>query len=263
MQILSSPATARLDSTLMVLLAAGIAENRSKNITLAYKHYAGALALLRGYQGGLRAVQRMDFAKGMGAIEGVLMQHVPLFESKMILLEAVGRLLMPRARVAVDRRLWKFFGPDLAGLPEREVAFHIANLHLASMMLEDGKCERFMEELVRMILGSGEHITPNAVTFMICACSVRIGEWYGEAPKLRTWETLEFVRLIMFTTELRETVVRVMSGHLLGHSQEDFDLNGVRQEIEEGWEVMYGRTQANSLRDALDLVNQRQQKQKR
>jgi hypothetical protein len=239
LQMLGNPAVARLDSTLMVLLAAAVTEHHCGNVMLAYKHWTGVLGHVRGYLGGLRGVQRIGFAKGMALVEGILMQHVPLFESRARLSEAMSRLSVPRARFPLDSRLWKFFGSDVQGRSERDIAFHLANLHLVSMMLV-GEWVGFMVELARLLLGGGEEITPTGVTFMICQSAVRTGEWYGEAPKLRMWETLEFVRLIMYAeAESRKSVVRAMSAPLLGFSPEDLDLEVLKREVEEGWEMRH------------------------
>jgi hypothetical protein len=233
-KMLSSPTKLMQDSTLMVLLKAGIAENQSGNVELADKHYAGALALLLNYRGGLRAIQNMKFVAGMGLVNGILMQNMKLCRTRSELMGIMSRMALPRGR-SVDRRIWKFLGANLRVLPSREAAYHVANLHMMSMMAMDVH-RGFWDDLVATILGSGERLMPSAITFMICACAARANEWYGEDPKMRSWETLEFAHLIMYAPKARAAVVRTMSGWLMGSNTEWFDLDEAKKEILEGWD---------------------------
>jgi hypothetical protein len=246
LKMLKSTALDDPGSTLMILVAAACCEIHCGNLALGYKHWVGVLALVKAHLGGLRAVQKINFAKAMALVEGVLMQHVPLFQSKANLFEAMDKLSIPRARVPIDRRVRRFFGSDVKGWSEKDVSFHIANLHLVSIMSEHDEYDKFMKEFIKLMLGGGEDITPTGVTFLICQSAVRIGEWYGEAPKLRIWDTLEFTRLIMLTMWSREAVIKAMSAPLLGrprsseHDHPVLDLEVIKREIEEGWEVIYG-----------------------
>lgn len=114
LKMLKSSALDDPGSTLMVLLGAACCESHCGNLTLAYKHWVGVLALVKSHLGGARAVQKINFAKAMALVEGVLMQHVPLFESKAKLFEAMDKLSIPRARVPIDRKVRKFFGSECA-----------------------------------------------------------------------------------------------------------------------------------------------------
>jgi hypothetical protein len=233
-KMLASPSTLMQDSTLMVLLKAGIVENQSGNVELAHKHYAGALALLNNYRGGLRAIQNMKFVTGMGVANGILMQDVKLFETRRELLGAISRMALRRGG-SVDWRIWSFLDVNLRSLPFREVAFHVANLHMMSMMAMDVH-RGFWDDLVTTLLGSGNTLVPSAITFMICACAVRADQWYGEDPQMHSWEALEFAHLTMYAPKAREAVVKTMSGWLKGSNIEGFDLEEAKREILEGWE---------------------------
>ena len=177
----------------MALLGAGLAESRSGNLAVAYKHHTAALNLLNLYIGGLGAIQRMQFSTAMGVLLGLLGQDVPFFDSKKCLDQALSRMKVSRFRRLdreVDMSVSAFLGADLLRFPTHEVAFHIANLHMVNIMMTGAVDSRFMEELARMVLDCGEKMTPRAITFLICACAVNVGEWYGQDAKLRIWETI-------------------------------------------------------------------------
>jgi hypothetical protein len=180
----------------------------------------------------------------MGVANGILMQDVKLFETRRELIGAMDRMALPQGG-SVDRRIWKFLGANLRILPSREVAFHVANLHMMSMMAMDVQ-RGFWDDLVTTILGSAERTMPSAITFMICACAARADEWYGEDPKMRSWETLEFANLIMYAPKARAAVVRTMSDWLMGSNTEWFDLDEAKKEILEGWDLTRREMQATN-----------------
>lgn len=223
------------DEVLILLVAAGLGETRCGNIALGQKHWAGALALLRETLGGLKAIQSLSFAKATLVIEGILTPSMPLLTSEIELLTALTRLDIPIARCPLKRRFRRFFGPDIQGWSVREMAFHLANLHMVNALLSCDQYQRSLIELEKLIGAGGAKITASGITFLILQSSVRSGDWYDENSGMRVWETLEFVELVLHAPTSREQVVRAMSAYLSEKSAEFVNLRTLKLEIIDGW----------------------------
>jgi hypothetical protein len=229
-RLVADPANLFLDTTLLHLAVASLAESRLGNVDVAQKHFAGLLQLLR-LRRGLRTFQEIGIHLGLGMLHAFTVGRVPLFRSRLELLDALDRMSLPRARRPVDARIRHYFASPSTFGP------HIGNLHMLNMILASEPAG-FMERLVHNVLGSGDRLTPVAMTFMIGHSAVEVNEWFGEHPVARSWETIEFVRLLGYAMISREATVRMLSGWLTGEEVVEVELEEIRVEIMDEWDLM-------------------------
>ena len=218
------------ESTLCMLVTAGLVEALAGNLVLTKSHYTGALQWL-SCRNGLRSVQAVAFPLGMAAMAWLVIHDFPLFANTRALEVALDRMTLPRGQ-QLPLALRRYFGSG------SQDSRNLAHLHIMSMMTSQG-CQSFVDELVRITTGSGENLTPVVLTYMICAAARNIDEWHGGSACLRTWQTIEFMRLLAFAPRGRALVVNVMSEWLTGHGEEEVDVEEVKTEILEGWEMAH------------------------
>ncbi|OCT52660.1 hypothetical protein CLCR_10705 [Cladophialophora carrionii] len=228
-KVVQNPKNLPLDTTLLHLVVASLAETRLGNVELADKHFTGLLQLLR-LRNGLRTFQEIGLHLGLGMLHAFLVGQVPLFRTRGEILDALGRMRLPRARRPVPRSIRRYFEPFCF------TGAHLGNLHLLNMIMA-AEPAGFMDRLVYNITGSGERLTPVAMTFMIGQSAVEVREWFGPDPLVRSWETIEFVRLLAHAIVSREATARAMSGWLTGAGSADVDLEALKAEILDEWDM--------------------------
>ncbi len=258
---LSNPADFLLDNTLLHLSAATVVETRLGNVELAETHFRGLLQLL-ALRKGLRTFQDLGLHIGVGMLYTFVIGQVPLFRTREELLEALGRMRMPRACKPVPKLLRGYFEPFCSD------GAHLGNLHMLNMILAE-EPEGYMKRLVYNITGSGEGLKPVAMTFMIGQSAVEVGEWYGQDKVVRSWETIEFVQLVSssplvmgyhtfaridavvllkmvptngdpqlaYATISRQATLMALSSWLTGEDCGDVDLDDLKTEILDEWDL--------------------------
>lgn len=230
-KVLQNPANFMLDTTLLHLVVASLAETRLGNLELANKHFTGLLQVLK-LRNGLRTFQEIGLHLGLGMLHAFVVGQVPLFRTREELLDALGRMTLPRARRPVPPLIRSYFGAfSLNGA-------HIGNLHMLNMIMAE-EPEGYIDRLVYNITGSGDKLTPVAMTFMIGQSAVEIGEWYGPNPLVRSWETIEFVRLLAYAIVSKEATVKALSSWLTGDGCFDVDLEALKAEILDEWDMAH------------------------
>jgi hypothetical protein len=228
-KVVKNPANLLLDTTLLHLVVASLAETRLGNVELADKHFAGLLQLLR-LRNGLRTFQEIRLHLGLGMVHAFVVGQVPLFRTREEILDALGRMSLPRAARPVPPSIRRYFAPFCFS------GAHIGNLHMLNMIMA-AEPDGFMDRLVYNITGSGETLTPVAMTFMIGQSAVEVGEWFGPNPLVRSWETIEFVRLLAHAIVSREATATAMSSWLTGAGSADVDLEALKAEILDEWDM--------------------------
>ena len=228
-KVLANPANFLLDTTLLHLVVASLAETRLGDAKLADKHFSGLLQVLR-LRNGLRTFQEIGLHLGLGMLHAFVVGQVPLFRTRGELLDALGRMRMPRACKPVPRLVRRYFEPFCFN------GVHIGNLHMLNMILAE-EPEGYMTRLLYNVTGSGEGLTPVAMTFMIGQSAFEVGEWFGPNPVVRSWETIEFVRLLGYATVSRQATVRALSSWLTGADCVDVDLDELKVEILDEWDL--------------------------
>ncbi len=224
-KLLQNPETFLLDETLLLLLVASIAETRLGNIELATNHFTGLLQLLK-LRNGLRTFQETGLHLGLSSLHGFVVGPVPLFHTSEELRDALNRMRLPRSRRPVPQLIRRYFEAD-----SFNHGAHIGNLHLLNMVLAE-EPEGYIDRLVHNITGSGDNLTPAGITFMIAQSAVEVNEWYGPNPLVRSWETIEFVRLLGYASILsKEATVKALSSWLTGEGCFDIDLGALKAEI--------------------------------
>ena len=206
------------ESTLGMLVTAGLVESLAGNLVLAKSHYTGALQWL-SCRNGLRSLQTLASPLGMAAVAWLLIHDFPLFANTSTLDVALDRMKLPRGR-QLPQPLRFYYGS--ASQDSR----NLAHLHMMNMMTSQG-CQSFVDDLLRITTGSGENLTPVVLTYMICAAADNVHEWHGGNPCLRTWQTIEFMPLLAFAPRGRALVVKVMSEWLTSDGEEEIDLEGI------------------------------------
>ena len=218
------------ESTLGMLVTAGLVESLAGNLVLAKSHYTGALQWL-SCRNGLRSIQRLAFPLGMAAVAWLVIHDFPLFANAGALDVALNRMTLPRGR-QLPPALRPYFDSDH---PDSR---NLAHLHMMNVMTSQG-CQGFVDELVRITTGSGDNLTPVVLTYMICAAARNVDEWHGDSACLKPWQTIELMRLLAFAPRARALVIKIMSEWLTSHSEEEIDLEEVKTEILEGWEMAH------------------------
>ena len=218
------------ESTLRMLVTAGLVEARVGHLAFARSHYTGALQWL-SCRNGLRSIKTLAFPLGMAAVAWLVIHDFPLFANTSALVVALNRMTSARGR-QLPKPLRRYFDSD------SQDSRNLAHLHMMNMMTSQG-CQSFVDELVRITTGSGETLTPVVLTYMICAAAKNVNEWHGANPCLRPWQTIEFMRLLAFAPRGRLLMVKVMSNWLTGDGEEEIDLEEIKTEILEGWEMAH------------------------
>ncbi len=222
-KMLQTKADFLLDEALLHLLVATIAETRLGNLELANIHFTGLLQVLK-LRNGLRTFQEISRCLGFSMLHAFVVGQVPLFHTREELLDALGRMRLPRARKPVPLLIRRYFeASSFTGA-------HVGNLHMLNMVMAE-EPEGYMDRLVYNITGSGDKLTPVGITFMIAQSAAEVGVWYGPNPLVRSWETIEFVRLLAYTIVSKEATVRALSSCLTGERCFDFDLGDLKAEI--------------------------------
>lgn len=226
------PAEILSDTTLLHLACGALCEVRLGNVDIADKHYTALMKLLR-MRKGLRTLQEIPIHLGLGVVHCFTVGAVPLFRTRLELQAALDRMTMPRGK-PVDPRIQRYFQANNLASP------HIWNLHALNMVMEN-EPGGFMDRFVHNIIGSEEKLTPLAMTFMIGQSALEVGEWFGPSPALRSWEALEFVRLVSFAVLSRDAIVRSLSSWVTDVDEKvDLDLDALKAEILDGWILAHG-----------------------
>lgn len=230
-RIVQNPANLLLDTTLHLGIAS-LAESRLGNVDLANKHFSGILQLFK-LRNGLRTIQEIGLHLGLGLLHAFAVGQAPLFRTRTELQDALDRMTLPRGK-AVHQRIRRYFESFSVN------GAHIGNLHMLNMIMAT-EPEGFMDRLVHNITGSAENLKPVAITFLISQSAVEVGEWYGPNPVVKSWETIEFVRLLAYAFVSREATVKAMSSWLTGSANDtsDVDLDYLKAEILDGWNLAH------------------------
>lgn len=226
-KVLQNPANFLLDTTLLHLVVASLAETRLGNLELADKHFTGLLQVLK-LRNGLRTFQEIGLHLGLGMLHAFIVGQVPLFRMRDELLDALGRMRLPRAKRSVPPLIRRYFGPFATH------SAHVGNLHMLNMIMAE-EPDGYIDRLLYYVTGSGDSLTSVAMTFMIGKAAVDIGEWYGPDPLVRSWETIEFVRLLAYAPEAKHMTVRALSSWLTGNGCCEVDLDELKTEIYDAW----------------------------
>lgn len=213
------------ESTAVTLASLMVAESRAGDFRAARSHAAGLLAWVRA-RGGLENIQNLGFFTGVGTFETLVYFDFDLFRTREELDRALARMNLPSGHVVAS--LSKYFYADDFG-PQ------LAVLHLMNSLVERD-IAGFIPELERVALHSGE-FGPGSMLYMIADSARKVGHWQGKDCAVRSWETIEFVRLLSFAKmKFRLAVATMLAARLSGSHSEAVNLEAVKQEITAGWQ---------------------------
>ena len=213
------------ESTAVTLASLMVAESGAGDFNAAKSHAAGLLAWVRA-RGGLENIQNLGFFTAVGTFETFVYFDFDLFRTRKELDHALARMQLPSGRIVAS--LSKYLYADDMG-PQ------LAVLHLMNSLLEQG-IPGFVPELESVALHSGE-FGPGSMLYMIADSARKVGHWQGEGCAVRSWETIQFVRLLSFATiKSRLAVATMLSARLKGSKPGEVNLEVVKQEIRAGWQ---------------------------
>ncbi len=213
------------ESTAVTLASLIVAETRAGDLNAANSHGAGLLAWVRA-RGGLEHIQDLGFFTGVGTFGTFVCFDFDLFRTREELDQGLARMSLPCGHVVAS--LSNYFYVD-------DVGPQLAVLHIMNSLVEQ-EIPSFIPELEHMALHSGE-VGPGSMLYMIADSARKVGHWQGKGCAVRSWETIEFVRLLSFVRKkTRLAVARLLSGRLNGSDSEDVSLEMLKQEIRTGWQ---------------------------
>jgi hypothetical protein len=175
-------------------------------------------------------VQDMQPIAGLGIVRCLLPRRINMFPNTHALEEALQRFQLKRS-TAIDRRLWPY-------LERRcQSRLHIANLHMLNSLMS-APPPGFEQELARLAVGGGPHLTPAGLQLIITTTVARTGGWVGQDQALKTWQSIEFVELVDFASiYFKGWVITCLVSWLKGSEEEPVHIGGLLRSIRDGHQL--------------------------